>query len=62
MQPPGARQRRRGAVGFGRIGEAEEAAEAAVFLASDSASFITGQILAVDGGRTMLDPMDTPAH
>lgn len=47
---------------LGRIGEAEEAAEAAVFLASDSASFITGQILAVDGGRTMLDPMDTPAH
>lgn len=47
---------------LGRIGEAAEAAEAALFLASDSASFITGQILAVDGGRTMLDPMDTPAH
>ncbi|MEM9229592.1 MAG: SDR family oxidoreductase [Pseudomonadota bacterium] len=47
---------------LGRIGEADEAAEAAVFLASDSASFITGQILAVDGGRTMLDPMDRPAH
>ena len=30
---------------LGRIGEAAEAAEAAVFLASDSASFITGQIL-----------------
>lgn len=47
---------------LGRIGDATEAAEAAVFLASESASFITGQILAVDGGRTMLDPMDTPAH
>ncbi|MEO1292972.1 MAG: SDR family oxidoreductase [Pseudomonadota bacterium] len=47
---------------LGRIGDADEAAEAAVFLASDSASFITGQILAVDGGRTMLDPMDVPAH
>jgi len=47
---------------LGRIGEAEEAAEAAIFLASDSSSFITGQILAVDGGRTMLDPMDRPAH
>lgn len=47
---------------LGRIGEAAEAAEAAVFMASESASFITGQILAVDGGRTMLDPMDTPAH
>ncbi|MHA3978007.1 SDR family NAD(P)-dependent oxidoreductase [Halovulum sp. GXIMD14794] len=47
---------------LGRIGEADEAAEVAVFLASDNASFVTGQILAVDGGRTMLDPMDTPAH
>ncbi len=47
---------------LGRIGEAAEAAEVAVFLASDSASFVTGQILAVDGGRTMLDPMDSPAH
>ncbi len=47
---------------LGRIGEAEEAAEVAVFLASDSASFVTGQIVAVDGGRTMLDPMDQPAH
>ncbi|MEM9010519.1 MAG: SDR family oxidoreductase [Pseudomonadota bacterium] len=47
---------------LGRIGEADEAADAAVFLASAAASFVTGQILAVDGGRTMLDPLDTPAH
>ena len=47
---------------LGRIGEADEAAEVAVFLASDAASFVTGQIVAVDGGRTMLDPMDQPAH
>ncbi|MEL6680730.1 MAG: SDR family oxidoreductase, partial [Pseudomonadota bacterium] len=45
---------------LGRIGEAEEAAEAAVFLASDLSSFITGQILAVDGGRTLLDPVERP--
>ena len=45
---------------LGRIGEAHEAAEAAVFLASDAASFITGQILAVDGGRLVLDPLDSP--
>jgi len=36
----------------GRIAEADEAAEAAVFLASNQASFITGQILAIDGGRS----------
>ena len=47
---------------LGRIGEASEAADVAVFLGSESASFVTGQIVAVDGGRTMLDPMDTPVH
>ncbi|QPH52880.1 SDR family NAD(P)-dependent oxidoreductase [Pontivivens ytuae] len=46
---------------LGRIGDAEEAAEAALFLASDKASFITGQILGVDGGRTNLDPLDAPS-
>ena len=37
---------------MGRIGEPEEIASAAVFLASDEAAFITGQVLVVDGGRT----------
>lgn len=35
---------------MGRIGKAEEVAAAVAFLASDEASFITGAILAVDGG------------
>ena len=35
---------------MGRIGTAKEAAEAAVFLASEKASYITGQILGVNGG------------
>lgn len=46
----------------GRIGEAEEAAEAALFLASEQASFITGQILSVDGGRSLIDPLSMPAY
>jgi NAD(P)-dependent dehydrogenase (short-subunit alcohol dehydrogenase family) len=34
----------------GRIGKVDELVGAAVFLAADSGSFVTGQILAVDGG------------
>ena len=45
------------AVPLGRAGEPEECAEAAVFLASPAASFVTGQILGVDGGRQLRDPM-----
>ena len=37
---------------LGRIGKAEEVAEAIYFLASEKSSFITGAILNVDGGLT----------
>ncbi len=36
---------------LGRLGRAEEVAYAALFLASDEASFITGVVLPLDGGR-----------
>jgi NAD(P)-dependent dehydrogenase (short-subunit alcohol dehydrogenase family) len=39
-------------VPLGRVGEPAEIARAVVFLASDKASFITGQILTADGGKT----------
>ncbi len=45
-------ERRRQRVPLGRLGAPEDIANAAVFLASDEASFITGDVLFVDGGIT----------
>jgi 3-oxoacyl-[acyl-carrier protein] reductase len=39
-------------VPLGRPGTAEEIAAAAAWLCSDGASYVTGQVLAVDGGLT----------
>ena len=39
-------------VPLGRIGTVDELARAIVFIGSDDASFVTGQILTVDGGKT----------
>ena len=36
-------------VGFGRLGTPDEVADAFLFFASDESSYITGQVLAVDG-------------
>ena len=44
--------RRRARVPIGRLGEPRDVANAAVFLASDESSFITGDMLFVDGGIT----------
>jgi NAD(P)-dependent dehydrogenase (short-subunit alcohol dehydrogenase family) len=41
-------------VPLGRIGDADEIAKAAVFLASDDSSFVTGIELFIDGGMAQV--------
>ena len=47
---------------LGRIASPMELAEAVQYLASDGSGFMTGQIMTLDGGRTLLDPVAAPAH
>ncbi|MDP5307928.1 SDR family NAD(P)-dependent oxidoreductase [Paracoccus spongiarum] len=42
---------------LGRIAAADELAETVHYLVSDAARFVTGQILTVDGGRCLADPV-----
>ena len=52
LSDPARRQRRMVHIPMGRLGKAEELAKAALFLASDDSSFMTGSSLIVDGGIT----------
>src|SRR6202022_4178043 len=52
LAAPERRARRMVHIPMGRLGRAEELAKAALFLASDDASFMTGASLVVDGGIT----------
>jgi NAD(P)-dependent dehydrogenase (short-subunit alcohol dehydrogenase family) len=40
---------------LGRVGEPQEIASVATFLASEASSYMTGQILYVDGGRMAMN-------
>ena len=46
----------------GRIAGPKEVAAAVQFLASDSSGFVTGEILTVDGGRSLIDAVSTSLH
>ncbi len=51
--PPDAREQMLARVPLGRAGQAEDVANAAVFLAGPDAAYVTGQVLTVDGGMVM---------
>ncbi|ERJ18613.1 short-chain dehydrogenase [Salinisphaera shabanensis T35B1] len=53
IETPDLYERTRATIAFGRFGRPEEIADAAVFLASARASWITGQTLTVDGGQLL---------
>jgi 7-alpha-hydroxysteroid dehydrogenase len=47
---------------LGRIASPGDLADTVQFLASDGSGFMTGQVLTLDGGRTLIDPVSAPAH
>jgi 7-alpha-hydroxysteroid dehydrogenase len=47
---------------LGRVADASQLVETVQYLASDASSFVTGQILTVDGGRSLIDVVAAPAH
>lgn len=61
-EDPGLRQQIVDATPMGRIASPHELAETVQYLASDASAFMIGQVLTVDGGRTLIDPVVEPTH
>jgi NAD(P)-dependent dehydrogenase (short-subunit alcohol dehydrogenase family) len=53
LADPATRARLVGAIPLGRLAQPEDVARAILFFLSPAASYLTGQVLAVDGGRTV---------
>ena len=47
---------------LGYIAEPAEVADLALFLSSDSAKFLTGQVITIDGGRSILNKLERAAY
>jgi NAD(P)-dependent dehydrogenase (short-subunit alcohol dehydrogenase family) len=54
LSPPGFEDAKRSVIPLGRMGTVDDIGQAAVFLASPLASYITGVVLAVDGGNSLV--------
>lgn len=59
---PGWREAITAGTPLGRIAGPYELSGTVQFLASDASGFMTGQVLTVDGGRSLIDPVQAPAH
>jgi 3-oxoacyl-[acyl-carrier protein] reductase len=51
--PPAIHQERLASIGMGRIGQPEDVADVALFLASDLSRYVTGQVVGVDGSMVV---------
>ena len=51
--PEGVKEKLLTQIPMARLGSAQDVAAAAVFFASEAASYVTGQVLCVDGGMAM---------
>ena len=47
---------------LGRLGTVQDVADAALFLCSDNAGFVTGEVLEIDGGLTWYKPLSYPSQ